>query len=332
MKVLHCPTDVAGQAWVISRAQRKYGIKSDVMVYKSSKYYNYKYEYNFCLENFSKTSMYLVGFLKTPTFLLNALKNYDIFHFHTKSILPKNYDAFAAKKIGKKIVFHFHGCEVRLKEHGSCSFCQKMSKSSKLSLIKNAKKLSDLIIVSTPDLLDELPDAVWINNSIDIEKWKQDRKKIKEDETIKILHSASDRLVKGTVYIESAVEKLKKEGYNVKLLILENTPNIKVKEFLQHADISVDQLIIGWYGVFAIESMALGIPTCAYIRKDLEKHMKNLPIVNVNPRNLYEKLRILVEDEKLREKLGRKSIKFVIENHDSIKNAKKIIRLYKQIL
>jgi len=39
-------------------------------------------------------------------------------------------------------------------------------------------------------------------------------------------------------------------------------------------------------------------------------------------------LRILVEDEKMRKKLRKDSIKFVEENHDSERNARKILKLY----
>ncbi|MEM5829236.1 MAG: glycosyltransferase [Candidatus Aenigmatarchaeota archaeon] len=255
------------------------------------------------------------------------LKKYDVFHFHTKSILPLNYDAILAKVNKKKIIFHFHGCEIRLFYHGPCRMCLKINKNSKIKLIQNANKLSDKIIVSTPDLLKQLPNSLWIENSIDIEEWKYE-KKIKTDDIVRIVHSPSDRILKGTQYIEYAVDQLKKSGYKVELILLENIPNTKVREFIEKADIAIDQLNVGWYGVFAIESMCMGIPTCVYIRNDLEEFAKKRPIINVNPKNLLEILRILIEDEKLRKNIGKKSRKFVRSNHNSIKNAKKIIKLY----
>jgi glycosyltransferase involved in cell wall biosynthesis len=330
MKVIHCPTDVAGQAWLLAREQRKLGIKSDIMVFNSSKYYTYKYDYNFYLEKFPRPLKYLVGSLKGLGFLAKALINYDVFHFHSKSIFPNNFDMPLERNANKKIVFHFHGCDARLAKHGVCAVCERIGRKSKLNLIKNVKKYANLTIVVSPDLLKELPGAVWIDDSVDIDVWKPGRK-VKKDETIRILHSPTDRLVKGTRYVEEAVEKLKKNGYDVELLLLQNVPNTKVKELAQRADIAVDQLLVGWYGVLGIETMALGIPTCAHIREDLKWYSRGNPIVDVSQQNLYEKLRTLIEDESLRKKIGKRSIDFVRERHDSLKNAKKIVNIYENL-
>jgi len=40
----------------------------------------------------------LVGSAKASFFIPKALAKYDVFHFHTKSVLPKSYDAILAKK------------------------------------------------------------------------------------------------------------------------------------------------------------------------------------------------------------------------------------------
>ena len=56
---------------------------------------------------------------------------------------------------------------------------------------------------------------------------------------------------------------------------------------INNADLIVDQLIIGWYAMFAIESMALEKPVICYLREDLAIfiHKKiliceNLPLIN----------------------------------------------------
>jgi hypothetical protein len=102
MKILHCPTDVAKQAWLISRAQKKLGHNSDVMVYKTNKYYDFNYEYNLHLERQPKPFNYLFGLAKLIKLFPKFLKEYEIFHFHTKSILPNNYDVIFVKKGDKK--------------------------------------------------------------------------------------------------------------------------------------------------------------------------------------------------------------------------------------
>ena len=331
MKILHSPVPIANQPWLLSMAQRKLGEQSDVMVFRSAPYENFTYDYNFHLEKYDNGMKSLVAFFKASLFVPKVLMYYDVFHFHTKSILPNGLDAKVARQLGKKIVFQIHGCEVRLSDnHGFCKTCKSYGKKYKEKMIQLVNQVGHLVIVVTPDLLDELPNATWIPDSIDLENWKSEDRH-KTDEKIRIVHIPSDPEVKGTAFIENAVKNLKKE-YDIELILLRNVKNAQVKEFSKQADISVDQLLIGSYGVNAIETMSLGVPTCAYIRTDLvDKYPKDCPIFNTSKENIEDRLRILVEDEKLRRKLSKDSVKFVQENHDYMKNADRLLQLYSEI-
>ena len=75
-----------------------------------------------------------------------------------------------------------------------------------------------------------------------------------------MLHAPSRRIVKGTKYILDAVEELKSEGLKFDFKMVEGMKNSDAKELYRTADIVVDQLRIGWYGVLAVEAMALGKP------------------------------------------------------------------------
>ena len=332
MKILHCPVPIARQPWLLSRAQRKLGAESDVMIFRTGPYWELDSDYNFHLEKYQGRMQKLVAASKAAVFVPKALIKYDVFHFHTKSILPNWYDAIIAKKLGKRIVFQIHGCEARLSNnHGFCKICQSYGRKYKLKTIEMVNKLGHLVIVVTPDLLNELPNATWIPDSIDLELWKPGGNQ-KKDDIVRIVHASSDPEVKGTAYIQKAVQNLKKDGYKVELLFLTNVPNTKVREFCLQADIAVDQLLIGSYGVNAIETMAMGIPTCAFIREDLvEKYPNDLPLMNASKDNIEEKLRMLIEDKKLREKIGKRSVSFANEYHDHLKNGGKLLKMYEEI-
>jgi len=43
MKILHAPENIAGQPTVISRTQRAFGIKSDLLIFNKSPF-DYKYD------------------------------------------------------------------------------------------------------------------------------------------------------------------------------------------------------------------------------------------------------------------------------------------------
>ena len=150
-------------------------------------------------------------------------------------------------------------------------------------------------------------------------------------EGINIVHAPSNRAKKGTKYVIRAFNKLKGEGYKINLMLIENVPHNKAIEYYKQADIAVDQLLIGWYGVFSIECMALGKPVCVYIRDDLESYMPFSPMINTSPKNIVENLRVLIEDEKLRKEFGKKGRKYVKQVHDADKIAKRVFEVYRSI-
>ncbi|MBS3168171.1 glycosyltransferase [Candidatus Woesearchaeota archaeon] len=326
MKILHCPRNIASNGWILSREQRKLGLISDVMVYLDHSITRGS-DYSLHLERYSMKSIkYTMAFILTSIFLFKALFKYDLFHFHYSSFFPFQIDLPIIKLFNKKIIFLFSGCDVRLNcPHPIC----KKNYYKKLRLIRNAKKYGNAIVVYNPDLLDFVDTAVYFPYAIPLNSWKPSKTSKKSNDVIKILHAPSDRFIKGTEYVIKAINQLKQEGFNVELILLEKIPHDKVKSYYEDADIVVDQLIIGWYGAFAAESMALGKPVCCYIRDDLWKYAKGCPIINVNKENLAERLKTLIKSKSLRNKLGKEGMKYVKKMHDSKKINKMFVELYK---
>jgi len=90
-------------------------------------------------------------------------------------------------------------------------------------------------------------------------------------------------------------------------------------KWLNASDIGVDQLILGWYGKLATESMALGKPTICYINEKFLSQMSyvhNLPIVNSNPATIYQDLKHLLDNPKLRRDIGLKSRAYMEATHN----------------
>jgi len=158
--------------------------------------------------------------------------------------------------------------------------------------------------------------------SIDTREWKPATNG-KKNKKLVVFHAPNHRAIKGTEYFIKAVEELKEEGLPVELNIVERAPNSKIREHMRKADIIADQLVIGWYAMFALEGMSLKKPVLCYISEEYEKlyifagliKKDELPLVNCNFLNVKEKLRELVKDRKLREQIGKKSRRFVEEHH-----------------
>ena len=181
-------------------------------------------------------------------------------------------------------------------------------------------------MVSTPDLLAWSPRARWIPNPIDLNKYPYIGVEDHERK-LRIVHAPSDPKVKGTEYVIKAVEELKSEGYEIELDLVKNMPHQEAVEHYKRADIVVDQLLVGWYGVFAIECMALGKPVCVYIREDLKSYLPTpRPLIATSPRDLKEDLRRLIEDASLRSRIGKTARMFAEQVHEADKIAEYLVK------
>src|SRR5205085_7474785 len=116
-----------------------------------------------------------------------------------------------------------------------------------------------------------------------------------------IAHAPTDRLIKGTRHVFAAVETLKREFPRLELRTIEKQPWARMPEFLAGCDILVDQLMMGWYGLLAIEGMAEGKAVVAHIREDFRSVHPDLPVVDADPAPLVAVLRELIRDPAHRE-------------------------------
>ena len=98
------------------------------------------------------------------------------------------------------------------------------------------------------------------------------------------------------------------------------------------ADIIIDQLLSGTYGMLSVEAMAMGKVVIAYIRDDLvSKFPKDLPIVIANPDNIHSVISDLLLAPELRRQIGIASRAFVQKHHDIKAVIPKLLAIYNQI-
>jgi glycosyltransferase involved in cell wall biosynthesis len=305
MRILHGPHDYGGAGSRISRAQRDLGHKSDFAVFYPS--YS-RFPVDFILKNENREWTRAERLL----FFLKCLLDYDVFHFHAESIFAAEFkDIPFLKRLGKKVIFHFHGSEIRGKS------------------IHPRIKLADARLVSSPDLLQFVPDGIWIPQPVDLDYWTP-RPANGPKEKLILIHAPTHRGVSGTDFIISAVEELKKEGYKIELCVIEKTAYDNLKEYYQKADIFLDKVTLGIYGTFAIEGMALKKPVCVFIKDELlPLYPEEVPVMNTNINNLKQNLRLLIEDEALRRKLGEKGRAYAEKYHDVRKIAEKCLSIYR---
>lgn len=160
---------------------------------------------------------------------------------------------------------------------------------------------------------------------IDTKKWKRiDPIPSKQNNSeVVVVHTPNHRGVKGTRFIIDSVDKLKSEGLNVRLVLIEGMSNNEVLRVLStEADILVEQLILPGHGLSAIEGMSLGLPVISNLENDIYtlaykrfSHFDQCPIVSSSPETILETLRTLVLNPGLRHDLGLRSREYVEKYH-----------------
>jgi glycosyltransferase involved in cell wall biosynthesis len=162
--------------------------------------------------------------------------------------------------------------------------------------------------------------------SIDTEMWQPIAERpARADTPLRVLHAPNHRAIKGTQYLIEAVKELKEAGVDIELVILERMPNEEVKRVMATVDIVADQLIVGWYAMFALEAMAMGKPVICYIRKDLEElyitrgllSPGELPVINCTPLTVQQKLRDLASDRSVLDEIGQHSRAYALKLHST---------------
>lgn len=145
------------------------------------------------------------------------------------------------------------------------------------------------------------------------------------DKPIRLLHAPNHKNIKGSDFFHKAVEELKKEGFKIEYEEIRGLPNAEVQKKISQCDIVLDQLIIGWYAMTALEAMSYGKPVVCFLRKDLEDlyihegilKQDELPHVNASYKTIKDELRHLLRNKELIINIGKKSRVFVEKHHST---------------
>lgn len=264
--------------------------------------------------------------------------NYFIFD-STGTLFPEFNDVKLLRFFGKKTMVIFTGCDIRLPDKVSkykwnpCRDCTDDYKGfvgcvigTKPGKISETEKNFD-IILSAEEAAGSLSKNYYpALFPVDIEKFKYTGSN--PGKKLKILHAPSNPEYKGTKYILTAVERLKKE-FDFDFKVIKNVKAEELYDEIAASDLVIDQMLVGFYGLLSVESMAMGKPVVCYIREDVASGSPaEIPVINANPDNLYIVLKgILTEPTKLIE-IGSRSREYAEKYH----NAKIIAGQYYELL
>jgi hypothetical protein len=144
-------------------------------------------------------------------------------------------------------------------------------------------------------------------------------------------HAPTNRLIKGTRFVLDAVARLAAEFPKVELRLIERRPWSELPAFYAGCDIVVDQLLMGWYSLVAIEAMAAGCAVALHVREDFRERAPDLPIVDATPDTVHGVLRELVRDPARRAALGAAGIDYVRRRHDLRPVGETLLAHYREV-
>jgi hypothetical protein len=177
--------------------------------------------------------------------------------------------------------------------------------------------------VTTPDLLDDLPQATWAPLVVDVDAWACDRPVFERPRPI-VLHAPSRRWTKGTGMFIEQLEELDRRGA-VELQLVEGLQWEEMRARVQDADLVVDQFGVGAYGTVACEAMAAGKPVVAYLSETVVAAVgADCPIINVGPDAVGAAVERLLDDREQASRRGRDGVAFARAVHDGRRAAEAV--------
>lgn len=333
MRVLHAPAEIAGQASVLARALRGLGVEARSLAYNPG-FPQYRSDEMRPYDAMPPLRRY-AGYLASAA---RHLGRWDVYHFHFGRTLvpPHNPDLPLVKSLGGRVVFHYHGCDIRdrarmLATHAraTCTECDPFCHPARQKrILASARRWADAELVSTPDLLESAPAAQHLPVAAELSDYPcvppRGAPKL-------VVHAPTNRLIKGTRYVERAFEALRPRFPAVRFVIAEALPWRDLATLLGEADVVVDQVFMGWYGMVAVEAMALGKPVLCFIRDDFEPRLHACPIVRCTLEDLTERLAWALGDCD-RAALGERGRDYVEREHAAPIIAARLLERYRAIL
>lgn len=308
LRVVHCPVNTAGIPWANVQALRRRGVDASLVVFNRYKLHP---EADWSLDR--KGGLARQQATQWRAFL-KLLPQTDVFHFYSSvTLVPKSVQFPILRALHKKSVYHYLGSDIRGKTPEQLAYGKK----------------ADAEIVGSYDAIRWVPEADVILPGIDLSTI--DPAPPTDRRRPVILHAPSSRRRKGTEIVVEACD-----GLDADLEIVEGLRHDEAFERYRNADIVVDQLNAGWYGVFAIECLALGKPVVTFlhdeaVRRTNEAYGVEVPIVSTTKETLRERLRPLVADAALRRQIGSASRAYAERVHDIEVIAGQLLDLYRRI-
>lgn len=331
---------------------------SSLRVYHGPRSWNQTAQHNATVERSLgiRSEHFTYAEVLNPFGLIRLLRNADVINFYAGYTLwpialkqHRLYNLLAAsdvawlKRLGKKVILHFQGCEIRDRYNplsqsvcAHCAirdtYCSPRNSAQRRSRLHKAVAVADAVTVSTPDLISYIDrDEVFFIPKIapdDVDPFPSRRDP--EAALLRVIHAPTSRSIKGTDHIEAV---LKKHPEKFELILLEGKSRDEVYEAAESAHLAVDQIRVGWYGNFAVEMMQRGLPVVARTRDDLRRAVlpARVPLIDADESNFEAVMLALHADRSRLADARSAGLKYIRDVHSAKSVGKRLSSIYESI-
>lgn len=320
--VLYAPRNISGQASQYAAGVRPLGIKAEVWSYGPT-------AFGFQADRVIDKQRYITDPSYRWSVVDDAVRGFDVFHFQYASslIIPRGFaapylwDIPLLKSLGKKVFMHFRGSDVRLRsmhvqrEPESYFLTSSIGCDEEqiLGKIDICRRFCDGLFVSTPGLLDYVPDASWVPHAIDPEQWNRPR--VAERRIPVVTHVPSRRGTKSSDVVDRILVALQAAG-TCTYRPMKSLDHQQLVLALQDADIVVDSLGIGDHGLISVEAMAAGAIAVCHIHPCNRERNPGVPVVEASSETLASVIERLARQPEERRELRQRGLAWVRARHD----------------
>jgi hypothetical protein len=282
--------------------------------------------------------------LSRALFLAWALIRFDVFLMGGGSSFFRFRELRLMRLLGRRIVYTFHGTDSR--PAWMDGFCQGTSRMSgeptshefsthddittyhrvneeRRDTVRRIERHANVVINAPPQaqlLAKPYVIGLAVGIPVDAVALAEPSGARTHTTTVRVLHSPSFHIGKGTAEIRAAIQRVQQDGIDLEYTEISNRPHMEVRQAIAACDFVVDQVYSDSpMAGFAAEAALAGKPAvvCGYYsahhEADLAPYMRP-PSLYCQPERLEDAIRSLALDSTRREHLGAQAKEFVESN------------------
>lgn len=271
-----------------------------------------------------------------------CLPFYDAFIFtFGQSFTGGRLEILLLRFLGKKVVFIYAGSDSRPPyldggvvpvdlDSGDIARIVRAAR-KKFRMVRFQEKYADYVVNSPSSAQFHSKKFInWFSMGVPVSSVEPESSSSQPSgDVIRILHSPSNPLAKGSGLIKAAIESLSHKGCSVELILVSGQPNSVVRELIRDCDFVVDQVYSDSpMAVFAAEAASLSKPAVVagyYAQKisSVVPFEDMPPSLYVMPDELELAIEKMISSSEFRETLGRKAHEFIACRWSCIEVAKR---------